>query len=139
MKLQKLVYYAQAWHLVWDEERLFPEPIRAWANGPVVYELFDAHRGSFSVSPPWKQGDPDALTTDEKETVDVVLESYGPMSGRQLSHLTHAERPWREARRGLAPTDRSNNEITQESLFEYYSALETSDDAVPIDTLAWDE
>ena len=36
MKLQKLVYYCQAWHLVWDEECLFPERIEAWANGPVV-------------------------------------------------------------------------------------------------------
>lgn len=28
-KLQKLVYYAQAWHLVWDNEPLFEEPIEA--------------------------------------------------------------------------------------------------------------
>ena len=36
MKLQKLVYYSQAWSLVWDEQSLFIESIEAWANGPVV-------------------------------------------------------------------------------------------------------
>ncbi len=35
-KLQKLVYYSKAWHLVWEGEPLFPEHIEAWANGPVV-------------------------------------------------------------------------------------------------------
>ncbi len=36
MKLQKLVYYSQGWHLVFDGEPLFAERIEAWANGPVV-------------------------------------------------------------------------------------------------------
>ena len=36
MKLQKLVYYCQAWSLVWDERPLFDESIEAWANGPVL-------------------------------------------------------------------------------------------------------
>ncbi len=40
MKLQKLVYYSKAWHLVWEDKLLFTEPIEAWANGPVVPELY---------------------------------------------------------------------------------------------------
>jgi uncharacterized phage-associated protein len=43
MKLQKLVYYAQAWALVWDDEPIFDEEIEAWANGPVVRGLYEAH------------------------------------------------------------------------------------------------
>ncbi len=34
MKLQKLCYYAQAWHLVWAEKPLFDEPIQAWGEWP---------------------------------------------------------------------------------------------------------
>ena len=41
MKLQKLVYYAQAWSTVWDDQPLFSEAVEAWANGPVVRELYD--------------------------------------------------------------------------------------------------
>lgn len=49
MKLQKLCYYAQAWHLVWAEKPLFDEPIQAWANGPVCPELYQAHKGKFDI------------------------------------------------------------------------------------------
>ena len=50
MKLQKLMYYAQAWSLVWDEEPLFPERIEAWVNGPVVRPLYADLRLTYTVS-----------------------------------------------------------------------------------------
>src|SRR5687767_401361 len=54
MKLQKLVYYSQAWSLVWDDRQLFREPVEAWANGPVVRELYERHRGQFELHEwPW--------------------------------------------------------------------------------------
>jgi len=49
MKLQRLVYYSQAWHLAWDGVPLFPERIEAWANGPVVPVLYEALKGEFLV------------------------------------------------------------------------------------------
>lgn len=49
MKLQRLCYFAQAWHLVWTAQPLFPERIEAWANGPVVPVLYQALRGDFTV------------------------------------------------------------------------------------------
>lgn len=137
MKLQKLVYYSQAWHLVWDEQPLFSERIEAWANGPVVYELFDAHRGSFTVGPDWRRGDPEALEPNEVETIDIVLQNYGEMSGRQLSQLTHAEDPWREARGELPSTARSNAEITPAALAEYYSMVDVDENATDVDELDW--
>jgi uncharacterized phage-associated protein len=45
MKLQKLCYYCQAWHLAWYGKSLFPEDFERWDNGPVCRELFDLHRG----------------------------------------------------------------------------------------------
>ncbi len=121
MKLQKLVYYSQAWGLVWDEEPLFPEAIEAWANGPVVFELYDKHRGIFRVSE-W-DGNPTALNKSQRETIDSVLRFYGRMSSQQLSNLTHQEAPWRNARRGLGPGDRGSREITHAAMAEYYSSL----------------
>ena len=123
MKLQKLVYYSQAWSLVWDDEPLFAEQIQAWANGPVVYELFDTHRGQYSVSPPWPAGDPSALMAYERETIDAVLEHYGDWSPQQLSDLTHREEPWRRARGSLPAGDHSTAEITPAMLSEYYGQL----------------
>jgi uncharacterized phage-associated protein len=122
MKLQKLVYYAQAWSLVWDEKPLFKDRIEAWANGPVAPKLYDLHRGKFEVSK-WPQGDPAKLSATERETVDAVLDYYGDKSSQWLSDLTHAERPWSEARKGLAPGERGKTEITRAAMAEYYGSL----------------
>jgi len=122
MKLQKLVYYSQAWGLVWDEVPLFPERIEAWANGPVVRELYDVYRGQFRVTAN-ENGNACSLDQEQTDTVDAVLDFYGKMPSQQLSDLTHREDPWRDARRGLEPGERGNREITHESMAEYYSSL----------------
>jgi uncharacterized phage-associated protein len=121
-KLQKLVYYSQAWHLVWEEAPLFEDTIEAWANGPVVRSLYDRHRGYFSTAT-WNAGDARTLSDDERTTVDAVLQTYGPMSGADLSALTHREPPWREARAGLEDGERSNRQITPQAMAEYYGGL----------------
>lgn len=121
MKLQKLVYYSQAWHLAWEERLLFPERIEAWVNGPVAPALYDRHKGKFEISS-W-QGKPAELDPGEAESVDLVLDEYGRRSGQWLAAQTHTEPPWRDARRGLGPQDRSNREITPASMIEYYQSL----------------
>ena len=123
MKLQKLVYYSQAWSLVWDEKPIFGARIEAWANGPVVPNLYQAHRGMFKVQPGQINGDPDTLARDERETVDAVLDHYGRRSSQWLSDLTHMEKPWRDTRNGLSPSERGNAEITHAAMAEYYSSL----------------
>jgi uncharacterized phage-associated protein len=122
MKLQKLVYYSQAWSLVWDEKPLFRERVEAWVNGPVVPNLYRVHRGQFDVKD-WPHGDPENLTAVQRETVDSVLSFYGEKSSQWLSDLTHSEQPWKDARQGLAPTDRGGNEITHAAMAEYYSSI----------------
>lgn len=122
MKLQKLVYYSQAWSLVWDEAPLFPEIIEAWVNGPVVPELYNVHRGQYIVAG-WPCGDTDHLSPSQKETIDIVVDFYGGKSSAWLSELTHREAPWCDARRGLEPMERGSREITLASMAEYYGAL----------------
>lgn len=134
-KLQKLVYYSQAWALVWDDEPIFRARIEAWANGPVVPELYRDHRRAFSVDS-WK-GDPSRLSNDHLETVDIVLAEYGNLTGRQLSLLTHAERPWNEARKGLGSTDYGNQEITLASMQDYYLALDADAGLPAVGDIDW--
>ena len=122
MKLQKLVYYSQAWSLVWDERPLFDERVEAWANGPIVRDLYDEHRGQFMVET-WAAGNTNNLDHDAIETIDKVLEFYGPKDSHWLSTLTHKETPWRDARTPLAEDERGDAEITPASMMEYYSGL----------------
>ncbi len=121
-KLQKLVYYSQAWSLVWDDRPLFQARIEAWANGPVVPVLYRIHRGDYLVSD-WPKGNPKALSKPEKETVDAVLDFYGDKTSPWLSELTHQELPWKEARNGLPPGARGKEEITHAAMAEYYVSL----------------
>lgn len=122
MKLQKLVYYSQAWALVWDEEPLFAERVEAWANGPVVPDLYREHKGLFKVRS-WAQGNPGTLDSKQRETIDAVLTYYGDRTSQWLSDLTHHEEPWMQARRGLGPGDRGSQEITHAAMAEYYGSL----------------
>ena len=39
-KLQKLCYYAQAWHLAFTDKKLFANDFEAWAHGPVCRALW---------------------------------------------------------------------------------------------------
>lgn len=123
MKLQKLVYYSQVWSIVWTERELFRERVEAWANGPVVRSLYRVHRGHFKVGPGFFQGEPARLNADQRDVIDRVLGFYGDKDPQWLSNLTHLELPWKNARRGLKPGERSANVITKESIFEYYSNL----------------
>jgi len=122
MKLQKLVYYCQAWSLVWDEEPLFVETIEAWTNGPVVHELYEAHKGQFQLER-LNLGDANNLTRDQRETIDAVLEAYSGKSAQWLSDLAHLEQPWNDARKGYSEGMPCINEISCESLAEYYGSL----------------
>lgn len=123
-KLQKLVYYSQAWSLVWDDQPLFEERLEAWANGPVCPALYSVHRGRFKVAK-WDipNADPDALTFVQKETIDAVVDHYGKKTAQYLSALTHNEMPWIEARCGLPAGERGSNEITQDAMAEYYGGI----------------
>lgn len=124
MKLQKLVYYSQAWNLAWDGVPIFREGIQAWANGPVVHSLYAQHKGRFEIRPGEIKGNKRALTDDELETIDAVIDFYGKYSSHELSDLAHREAPWQNARAGLAPGQRGNNTISKEEMQEFYAALD---------------
>lgn len=122
MKLQKLVYYSQAWSLVWDERPLFTSRIEAWAGGPVVPELFQAHRGEFLITGE-PNGDRSKLDKDARETIDAVLETYGDKAATWLSALSHSEDPWIDARKGLAEGERGNRVIGHGQMADFYGNL----------------
>lgn len=124
MKLQKLMYYAQAWNLVWEEEQLFPDDFQAWANGPVLPNLYARHRGMFKVDASlFDEADSSRLSGLERENIARVLGFYGDKTAQWLSNLTHQETPWLAARGDLEPGAASSAVIPQSAIHEYYSSL----------------
>lgn len=97
MKLLKLVYLAQGWHLAHHEEALFADRIEAWKYGPVVPSLYERfvqfgrHPISQSVSPP-------KLEDETTGLLESVWKLYGFLDAYELSDLTHKpDTPWSEA------------------------------------------
>lgn len=120
MKLHKLVYYSQAWHLAFTGSPLFPEVIHAWARGPVVPELHRQHRRRYRVAD-WPTGQPSRLSPVEKLTVGWVVDKYGGFSAEELSRMTEQEVPWVVARSSATEGDRSSAPISHDQMRAYYA------------------
>ncbi len=121
-KIQKLLYYSQAWNLVFNKKKLFENKIEAWVHGPTVPEVYQFFKGFDFANPPDDilKEDFSAIFPEEKKVIDSVWELYGKYDGNYLEILTHNELPWQEARKGLSPADNSQNEISEERMKEYY-------------------
>lgn len=124
LKLQKLVYYAQAWHYTVFGNALFIEKTEAWRHGPVVRSIYNR----FNHIPVYTQIDVTQLefdvpkfSEDTTKILEEVIEIYGEHSSKYLEDLTHEEDPWIIARGGLADYLYCDEEITLESMKDYYS------------------
>lgn len=122
MKLQKIVYYSQVESLLHYHKPLFTEKIQAWRGGPVVKELFDKHQ-KFKFLTTIKLGDIQNLTVEQKTCVNWAIDKYGMLDGDTLSHITHLEDPWKNARGKLRPEAASDAEIKIDAIKKYYSSL----------------
>ncbi len=126
LKLQKLLYYAQAWHLAVFGSRLFDERFQAWVHGPVsraVYDRFGATKSLYSpveLSDVRPKFDFKALTEEQREHIDSVLEVYAGYTGTQLEQLTHNEEPWMQARVGYRESQRCEVEIDEDLMRQFY-------------------
>lgn len=117
-KIHKLLYYCQAWHLVWAGQALFHEPIEAWEMGPVVAELWRVERYGPQVT------DFEALDPAELRTVEYVAARYGHLWANQLVGQTHRETPWQDARE-----TGQNAMLSNDSLRNFFSADPAADQA----------
>lgn len=122
MSLQKLLYYVQAWHLAVTDEPLFEERLKAWKDGPVVPQVWHARRDWETRRAVDQEADGVMLDELSSDLIDLVLATYGSMSGDELSALAHVETPWREARGDLPLDAPCSTPISLESMAEFYRA-----------------
>ena len=121
LKLQKLLYYAQAWHLALKGEPLVNEKFEAWVHGPVhpgtyrKYKRFKWHPIEVDINP-----EPD-LPREVEEYLVEVYEAYGDFTAYQLERMTHEEEPWLEARGDLSPIEQSSATLSEALMKRYYA------------------
>ena len=115
LKLQKLLYYAQGFHLAVFDEPIFSETICAWDHGPVIETLYHEYKsyGAGAIPVP-DHIDFDAFSEDQKELLNEVYTVYGQYSAWRLRALTHEEPPWALTPRGFG--------ISHESMEDYFKA-----------------
>jgi uncharacterized phage-associated protein len=122
-KLQKLVYYSQAWSLVLNNKKLFNEKIEAWIHGPAIKSVYMEYK-SFGFNPIQKEVDCELLknlSSESKKLLNNIWSVYGGLDAGYLELLTHNEMPWKEAREGLQSSEKSENEISLKRIKEFYS------------------
>lgn len=120
LKLQKLVYYAQAWHLALYDNPLFEEDFEAWVHGPVIPSLYRKYK-SFGWRPIIEPAVPN-LPEEVGEFLSEVASEYFACDAYELEQMTHVEDPWNLARGDLPPDSPSNEIIEKEWMKEYYGA-----------------
>lgn len=100
LKLQKLCFYAQAWHVAKTATPLVSGDFEAWKRGPVHPELYqrlkqfgdrpihaDVFESNFRVY--------DHFEDEEAGTLFDVWNLYGHKQANELVEETHQEEPWR--------------------------------------------
>lgn len=122
LKLQKLVYYAQAWSLALRGVPLFDEDMRAWAHGPVAESVWNKYRGNRWDALPHPGYIPE-LPDEDADFIGEVLDVYGDFSAKHLEEMTHRELPWIEARGSLPPEERSNTPISKRTMSDFYKKM----------------
>lgn len=118
LKLQKLVYYAQGFHLALKNTPLFNEVIEAWLHGPVVPELYHFYKayGANAIPTPTNV-DFSIYSDDVKELLDEVYKVYGQYSAWKLRELTHQEPTWKNNYQAIDKT------ISHPEMIDFFKTL----------------
>lgn len=118
LKLQKLLYFVQAYYINKKGKTLFDDDFEAWVHGPVnvyVYKNYVIKPSNLTMEQICKDMD-----VYESNIIDEALAVFGELTGGLLVSLSHNEKPWIEAREGLKSWERSQNKITRERMLDYY-------------------
>ncbi|RYX83992.1 DUF4065 domain-containing protein [bacterium] len=131
LKLQKLLYYIEAYHLAFFEESIIDDDFEAWLHGPVSRKVYNQIKGlsvlyteiSFTLEE-GKLSPADEIqkliTQDQLELVNDVLSELGKMTSSQLETLSHNELPWKESRQSVGVGDRCNKVISKDIMKKFY-------------------
>jgi uncharacterized phage-associated protein len=127
LKLQKVLYYAQGWHMALKGKPLFSMKFKAWVHGPVLPEIWHDYK-KFSYKPIIMDvAKPDLPPETEKFLRDIAS-IFFPLDAYELELATHRELPWLRARRGLAPDAQSNTSINDADMLLHFSSLAKSNE-----------
>lgn len=116
LKLQKVLFFAQAASLVTRNKALFEDEFEAWQLGPAirqVYKTFEKHKGNLI---PAEEGSCENITPEIEIFLKKVWNTFGRYSSMELVEMTHSHAPWKDA---FDPKKR-DTVIAKEKILEFY-------------------
>lgn len=123
LKLQKLIYLINAWHLAYFDQPLIDDDFRAWVHGPASKKLWDYfHQKELSK----QKGVDDfesQLTDDQQDLLDDLLVEYQEDSLMELNKLLEGEPAWKEARKGFRKEEVCETVMNPKTIKKYYRSL----------------
>ncbi|MBN2259445.1 MAG: DUF4065 domain-containing protein [Clostridiales bacterium] len=125
LALQKLLYFAQAFHKVFIGNFMFSEDCEAWVHGPVYRDIYFKYKnhGYNPIDDNQKQFECFDLSDSEKEVIDAVINYFGCYSGKILENMTHATTPWKETGVGLTDDESSYRIIRKDIIDKYFNQV----------------
>jgi uncharacterized phage-associated protein len=122
LKLQKLLYYAQAWQLALHGDPLFKEDFKAWVHGPVLVSQYRRFK-DFKWQPLAVDVERPEITEPIAAHLREIVDIFGVETAVSLELMTHREQPWLEAR-GDVPMDQPSSErISKGTMLNFYRTL----------------
>ena len=116
LKLQKLLYYMQGFHLAWFGTPFFNEPIEAWTYGPVVPVVFQEFKKySGRAINPANYTDSLVLPDERQLLFDMVYKEYSRFSAVALMNMTHSDGPWKNHKMG--------ERMTSDEIRDFFQSL----------------
>lgn len=121
-KLQKMCYYAYAWYYTLYDKLLFDDGMfEAWIHGPVNRKLYNRYKNyGWREIPQNKKAN---IDKDIGNFLDTIIDTFGIYDANELESMTHAEQPWKNARKGYAVNQSCEVKIDNQDIKEYYGAL----------------
>ena len=118
LKLQKLLYYAQAWYLVNFDRLLFDDSIEAWDFGPVIPNLYRKYKrfGCNPIKYRDKAGEEEKqFSKQQLAFLSEFYDVYIRIPAHTLVNVSHNEKPWIEGFRQTLKV------IDVDTMREYYT------------------
>ncbi|MDR0942324.1 MAG: DUF4065 domain-containing protein [Holosporales bacterium] len=131
LKMQKLLYYAQALYLVdYNKKPLFEDEIQAWKWGPVVpsaYEAYSEYGNKVIFLDKEKLEDKKQLDIESKEYLESFIPEFMEYLAHCLVNMSHIDSPWREAwNQGWG----YGAIIPKDSMYDFYKEKENGEDEI---------
>lgn len=93
LKLQKLLYYVQAYFAIQRNKPCFNEDFEHWRHGPVIPEIYSEYKAYFNEDITDYQ-EHENISSRDKILINKVIESYSDYNAWDMVRKTHKESPW---------------------------------------------